>query len=343
LFTNRNHFDTIFYMQKKYLGSVIIMRFPQKTWVAILMVIFLIGCSQSGDNENGEINEIDNHVVEIYTSLYPLQYVTEKIGGNTVTVHSILPPGADAHTYEPTSKEIISIAKGDLFFYLGAGMEAYAETVAQSLASQDVRLVEIGEDETLFIKDEHEHDEHGSGHNEHGHGDLDPHIWLDPIRLVQIAEIVKDELITINPDADEIYEENYQVLITELTALDQSFQDMINKKKNKHILVSHAAYGYWEDKYGIEQISVNGLSSSSEPSQKELTSIIHQTKEYALKYILFEENTSNRVSEIIQDEIGAEAAIIHNLEVLTEDDIKNNEDYLSIMQSNLETLDKVLQ
>lgn len=312
------------------------MRFPQKIWVAILMVIFLIGCSQSGDNKNNEVNENGNYIVEIYTSLYPLQYVTEKIGGNTVTVHSILPPGADAHTYEPTSKEIISIAKGDLFFYLGAGMEAYAETVAQSLASQDVRLIEIGEDKTLFIKDEHDHDEHE-------HSDLDPHIWLDPIRLAQIAEIVKDELITINPDAEEIYEDNYQVLIVELDALDQSFQDMINKKENKHILVSHAAYGYWEDKYGIEQISVNGLSSSSEPSQKELTNIIHQTKEYNLKYILFEENTSSRVSEIIQDEIGAEAAIIHNLEVLTEDDIKNNEDYLSIMQSNLETLDKVLQ
>lgn len=308
------------------------MKSIRATFIFILLSILFIGCSQSNDiNKNNEF--------EIYTSLYPFQYITEQIGGDTVAVHSILPPGADAHTYEPTSKEVISIAKGDLFFYLGAGMESFAETVAESLASQDVKLIEIAGDKSLFINGEHEHDDdHG-----HHHSDYDPHVWLDPLRLIQIAEIIKDELISLNPDAKELYEENYQALNVDLTLLDKSFQDMIEKKKNKQILVSHAAYGYWEDRYGIEQISVNGLSSSSEPSQKELTDIIRQTKKYNLKYILFEENTSNRVSEIIQDEIGAEAAVIHNLEVLTEQDIKDNKDYLSIMQSNLDTLDKVLQ
>lgn len=326
------------------------MKFPQAIWITFMLAIFLIGCSQvdNTNNQNAKANQNDYddyEFFEIYTSLYPLQYVAEQIGGDTVNVHSILPPGADAHTYEPTSKEIISIAKADLFFYLGAGMEAYAETVAASLASQDVGLIEIGEDQSLFIKDEHGHDEeHDDGHeHHHNHGDLDPHVWLDPNRLIQIAEIVKEELITLNPDTKEIYEENYESLIADLAVLDQSFQDMINTKEHKHILVSHAAYGYWEDRYGIEQISVNGLSSSNEPSQKDLAEIIKQTKEYDLKYILFEENTSNRVSEIIQEEIGAETAIIHNLEVLTEKDIENNEDYLSLMQSNFEVLDKVLQ
>src|SRR5699024_7190737 len=132
------------------------------------------------------------------------------IGADTVTVHSLLPLGADAHTYEPTSKEIISIAKGDLFFYLGADMEAFAETVAESLDSQNVKLIEIGKDKSLFIKGDHDHDnEH---HHEHEHGDYDPHIWLDPIRLVKIAEIIKDELISFQPDHKDTYEENYQTL-----------------------------------------------------------------------------------------------------------------------------------
>src|SRR5690625_2977274 len=307
------------------------MKFSRAIWIAFFMAISLLGCSQTNDSD--QINK-NNHLI-LYTSLYPLQYVAEQIGGNTISVHSILPPGADAHTYEPSSKDIISIAKGDLFFYLGAGMEAYAETVAQSLASQDVKLVEIGEDTSLFIKDESDHD------HDH-HGDYDPHIWLDPIRLAQVAEIIKNELITSNPNLKDLYEENYQILVDRLTELDQSFQHVISKKENKHILVSHAAYGYWEDRYGIKQISVHGLSSSDEPSQKELTSIIQQTKEYHLKYILFEKNTSNRVSEIIRDEIGAKTEVIHNLEVLTEQDIEDNQDYLSIMEANFDTLDKVL-
>lgn len=306
--------------------------------LTLLFSIALIGCSHSDNNKNEK-----NKKPEIYTSLYPFQYVTEQIGGDTVIVHSIIPPGADAHTYEPTSKEIISIARGDVLFYLGADMEAFAETVAESLASQNVKLIEIGQDKTLFIKHEHSYDhDHNDDHGYH-HSDYDSHIWLDPIRLIQIAKIIRNELTILNPDAEEVYEKNYQLLEADLRLLDESFQDIIDQKENKHILVSHAAYGYWEDQYGIKQISVNGLSSSSEPSQKELTNIIQQTREYDLEYILFEQNTSNRISEIIQDEIGAEAAVIHNLEVLTEEDIENNEDYFSIMQSNLETLDKVLQ
>lgn len=317
------------------------MKFSKVIWISILMTILLIGCSQpdNADHQNGQNN--NNNDLEVYTSLYPLQYVTEQIGGDSITVHSILPPGADAHTYEPSSRELITIAKGDLFFYLGAGMEAYAETVAQSLTSQDVKLVEIGEDTSLFIKDESDHDhDHGHGHDHHG--DYDPHIWLDPIRLAQVAEIIKNELIALNHNHKDRYEENYQVLVDQLTELDQSFQNVISHKKNKHILVSHAAYGYWEDRYGIKQISVHGLSSSDEPSQRELTNIIQQTEEYHLKYILFEKNTSNRVSEIIRDEIGAEIEVIHNLEVLTEQDIEDDQDYLSIMQANFDTLDKVL-
>lgn len=312
------------------------MKISKAIWITLLMIVLFTGCASQNHSES-QNNQKNN--LEIYTSLYPLQYVIEQIGGDSITVHSILPPGADAHTYEPSSKEIIKIAKGDLFFYLGAGMESYAETIAKSLDSQEVKLIEIGEDTSLFMKSEsdHHHDDHGD------HGDYDPHIWLDPIRLTQIAEVIKNELISSNPNEKDLYEENYYILVDKLTELDQSFQAVMDIKKNKHILVSHAAYGYWEDRYGIKQISVNGLSPSHEPSQKDLTNIIQQTKAYQLHYILFEKNTSNRVSEIIKDEIGAEIEFIHNLEVLTEEEIENNQDYLTLMQSNLEILDKVME
>jgi zinc transport system substrate-binding protein len=308
------------------------------------------GCSQSKQQtpETDGKGKSQNNKLEIYTSLYPIQYVTERIGGDTVSVNSVYPPGVDAHTYEPTSREMIAIAKSDALIYLGAGMESFAETVAESLSSQDIELIEIGKDKSLFLKDEnghdHLHDDHDKGeeHEHHHHGDYDPHLWLDPLRLVEVSEIVKEALISLNPEEKAVYEENFTNLKEDLTLLDNAYKETLEKKENKHILVSHAAYGYWQDRYGIEQIAVNGLSSSNEPSQKQLTNIINKSKEYNLKYILFEQNTSNRVSEIIRDEVGAETAVIHNLEILTEEDIKNNEDYLSLMEYNLDVLDKVM-
>ena len=109
------------------------------------------------------------------------------------------------------------------------------------------------------------------------------------------------------------------------------------------MIVSHAAYGYWEEVYGIHQIPVTGLSPSDEPSQKELEKIIKMANEKQIKYILFEQNVTPKVAEIIQKEINAEPLYLHNLESLTKEDRKNGEDYFSLMRKNLETLDKALK
>ncbi|WP_249871208.1 metal ABC transporter solute-binding protein, Zn/Mn family [Oceanobacillus saliphilus] len=343
-----------------------------KTMILVLFFsIIIAGCSSANDvsSHQGEDQ------LEIYTSIYPIQYAVERIGGDTVSAKTVYPPGVDAHTYEPTTKDMTTIADSTAFIYMGAGMEGFAESAAAALASQDVTLIEIGvhdelyhtgtrtedghdehsthsEDEDGHTEDEHAHDNHSDhsdeehdeseeadSHDGHNHGDQDPHIWIDPLRMIAMAEIIKNELVIVNPEEEALYNENFAALEAELHELDENYQDVLGTKKDKHILVSHAAFGYWEDRYGIEQIAINGLSSSNEPSQRELTEIIDQAREYDLDYIIFEQNSSNRVSEVIQGEIGVDSLTIHNLSVLTEEDINNDEDYISLMNYNLEILD----
>ncbi len=159
--------------------------------------------------------------------------------------------------------------------------------------------------------------------------------------MIEISRIIKDEMIALNPDAKADYNANYDALEAELLALDEEFSELLEMKENKHIIVPHAAYGYWEERYGIEQIAISGLSSSQEPSQKQLTEVIDKAEEHNLDYILYEQNSPNRLSEVIQEQIGAEALTIHNLSVLTDEDINNHEDYISLMKYNLEILDQV--
>ncbi|MFC3039817.1 metal ABC transporter solute-binding protein, Zn/Mn family [Virgibacillus xinjiangensis] len=340
----------------------------------ILIALVVAGCSSA---EQASPNK-ETEGLTIYTTLYPIQYAAERIGGDTISVESVFPPGVDAHTFEPTTRDMTTIADGDAFIYMGAGMEGFAETAAEALSSQEVEMVELGQNEELFqpsegsAEDEHndeahehhdgdehhedeQHDEgehqdaHGENQDSHGHegddghnhGDHNPHVWLDPVRMIEMAEMVKEELIELNPEAEQTYEENFTSLKDDLHQLDEEFVSSIGNKEDKHILVSHAAYGYWEERYGIEQISVNGLSSSSEPSQKELTQIIDLADEYDLEYMIYEQNSSNRVSEIIQEQLGMKKAQIHNVSVLTEEDIDNGEDYLSLMKQNIEVLDEV--
>lgn len=318
------------------------MKIHQGVFILVITLIMASGCSATSSETD------DNADLTIYTSIYPIQYAVERIGGDSVDTESVYPPGVDAHTYEPSSKEMTSIAEGNAFIYLGAGMEGFAETAAQSLESQDVALIEIGADEALFHKKtsengSHDHDNHnGNDHDEHDdrRHDQNPHIWLDPERMIDMADIIKTKLIELNPDKTEHYNQNFAALKGDLLTLDQQFRETLEPKENTKIIVSHAAYSYWEEQYGIEQIAISGLSSSDEPSQKELTTIIDQANEHNLDYILFEQNSSDRVSEIIQDQISAKSLQLHNLSVLTEADIENGEDYLSLMKHNLQVLDQ---
>src|SRR5690625_3185895 len=103
---------------------------------SVILSLILVGCSHTGSN-----NQADTELV-IYTPIYPIQCVTEEIGGEIATVESVYPPGVDAHTYEPATKEVTAIGGSDAFIYLGAGMEGFAETTAEALHSKDVSLIE---------------------------------------------------------------------------------------------------------------------------------------------------------------------------------------------------------
>lgn len=173
------------------------------------------------------------------------------------------------------------------------------------------------------------------------HTDHDPHIWMDPLRMIDMAEIIKEELTELDPGSVEIYEENFNTLKNKLTELDQRFTDLLSEKENKYIIVPHSAFGYWEERYGVEQITISGLSSSEEPSQKDLVEVMEAAETFDIEYILYEQNSDNRLARVVEDEIGAQNLMIHNLEVRTEEDIENDEDYISLMEYNLEILDEV--
>ncbi len=309
----------------------------------LLISILMIGCSQK-QNEIDQPAKGANDTLTIYTTLFPIEDFTKKIGGTHVNVKSIIPPGINAHTFEPTTKTMIEIAEGDAFIYSSEVMEPYADKIADALKDENVKMVEASDGITMIKHNDNEenHEEEHSD-DEHTHGDVDPHVWIDPILSIKLAENIKDSLIELKPEATEDFNANFNTLKLQLEQLNGSFEKLIKGKESPKILVSHAGYGYWEKRYGIKQISITGLSSTNEPSQHQLQEIIDNAKASKIKYIIFEQNVTPKVAEIIKNEIHADVLRIHNLSVLTEEDINNNEDYFSLMEKNIETLKKALE
>ncbi|WP_458412418.1 metal ABC transporter solute-binding protein, Zn/Mn family [Schinkia sp. CFF1] len=316
-----------------------------------IMSTVLFGCGSNQDQvKTDQGNEKGNQTLKIYTTLFPIEDFTKKIGGSYVDVVSIIPPGTNAHTYEPTTKTMINIAKGDAFIYSSEVMEPYALKIADALKNEQVKIIEATNGIQMLNASEEADGHHDVAQgttaekkDEHGHGDIDPHVWMDPILSVSLAKNIKDSLVELKPEAADEFEANFNKLRLELEELDGSFADLTKGKTEPKILVSHAGFGYWEKRYGIKQISITGLSSTNEPSQQQLQNIIDVAKANKIKYIIFEQNITPKIAEIIKNEIGAKVLHIHNLSVLTDDDIKNNEDYFSLMNKNIETLKIALQ
>ncbi|MDR7079806.1 zinc transport system substrate-binding protein [Neobacillus niacini] len=321
----------------------------------LTLSLLLTGCGSKEVVKTGENNEKSS--LTVYTTIYPLEDFTKKIGGEFVEVKSIYPPNVDAHTYEPSTKEMITIANSDLFIYTGAGIEGFAEKATEALKKEEVQILKAADGIDLIESshsDEHheddnehsEEEEHAESeaHEEkgHDHGDLDPHVWLDPVLSIDLANNIKNSLSELMPEHATEFETNFKQLKNELEKLDQEFKTTIESSKTRNLLVSHAAYGYWEKRYGIETIAITGLSPTQEPTQKELQAIIEESTEHNVHYVIFEQNVSPKIAKIIQEEIGAKSLTLHNLEAVTEENIKQKDDYFSIMRKNLETIKTVL-
>jgi zinc transport system substrate-binding protein len=323
-----------------------------KKWAVIAALsLALAACSNEEDTTAPSSEESGDNKLTVYTTIYPLEYFAERIGGDTVNVESIMPAGADEHTYEPTTKTIMELAEADLFLYNGLNLEPFAEKAKETLAGEDVKIVNVGDHVDAGVggheghsheatEDDHAPDETAA--DGHDHGGVDPHIWINPMLAVEMASVVKDELVMLSPDGKETYDKNFDMLKADLKTLDEDFHTVVDAAGKKEILVSHAAYGYWEESYGIEQLSIAGLSSTEEPSQKELKEIADTATKHGIKYVIFEQNITPKVAKVIQNEIDADSLRLHNLSTLTEKDIENGEDYISIMEQNIKTLKTAL-
>jgi zinc transport system substrate-binding protein len=307
--------------------------------IILLPFILLISLVITACSTEKEQSEIKNEQLTIYSTVFPLQYFTERIGGKYVNVNTIYPPGADEHTFEPSQKDMIKLADSDLFFYIGLGLEGFVEKAKDSLKNENVSLIPTAEN--LILDPAEEHEEH-EVHEDDGHGDFNPHVWLDPVYSKEMAAVIRDSLIEKMPQKTETFNQNYQKLADELDQLHAEFESTIQNAKHKDFLVTHAAFSYWEQRYGLEQISISGLSTTNEPTQRELEKIISLADKEGLHYILFEQNVPSKLAEIVQKEIGAKALPVHNLGILTKENIKNNETYFSLMEQNLDSLKTAL-
>jgi zinc transport system substrate-binding protein len=268
----------------------------------IAMAAALSGCG-SGSN-GGAAGK-----TSVIAGFYPLAYAAEQIGGDSVEVTNLTPPGVEPHDVELSVRDVEKVRSADVVLYLGSGFQPALEHAVD------------GADETVDLLDTVEL--HGS----------DPHVWLDPLRYEQIAKRIGEVLP--RPAAAAAFGNR-------LEKLHGDFKFALADCDRRTIVTSHEAFGYLAQRYGLEQIAITGLSPESEPTPRTLEHVIDQVRESGATTVFFETLVSPRIAETVARETGAHTAVLNPIEGLTDHELARGENYFSVMRENLATLRKAL-
>ena len=277
--------------------------------------------------------------VEVTAAFYPLQWVSERVGGEHVTVTGLTRPGAEPHDLELTPKAVAGLAASDLVVHLEGFQPAVDEAV--STQAPDAGLdVSPAADLTLAATEDG-HDHSGESAEEHrSHDDeaaaTDPHFWLDPLRLRSVATTVAERLATQDPAHAADYRANATALAADLEALDAEFATGLAQCRSDELVTAHAAFAYLADRYGLRQEGIAGISPDTEPDAATLRELAAHVDEQGVATIYTETLVDPALAQTLARETGAGVAVLDPLEGLT--DASAGTDYLEVMRSNLAVL-----
>lgn len=310
--------------------------------ILVFLSVVIIFLGKSTFNKISKNTEIDNSPrLKIYTSVYPIYDFVSKIGKDKVEIVSLIRSGEDAHSFEPTAKDLMGIENADIVFYNGAGLETWIDKIQKSVSNKNLKFVNLSETVDLISGESDSHDDHDDEHNleDHSHShEYDPHIWLSSLNVVVMANVILENLSQLDPQNSDYYTSNYTEFVDSLVKLHLSYIENLSSLNKNEILVTHKAYGYLCELYGISQISINEGVENGEASPSKLIEIIKYIKDNNIKYILTDGLSSQKIAESIMSETGSEILVLSTLESLSEEEILNNDDFFSIMYKNLDVL-----
>ncbi|MFI3065288.1 ZinT/AdcA family metal-binding protein [Streptococcus suis] len=293
--------------------------------------LLLGACGNSTASEDGKLN--------IVTTFYPVYEFTKQVAGDEANVDLLVKAGTEVHGYEPSAKDIARIQEADAFVYENENMETWVHDVEGSIDTEKVNVISATEGMLLLPGGEEEHE--GHDHSEEGHSHAyDPHVWLSPERAITLVENIRDSLVAKYPEKKDAFETNAAAYIEKLDALDAKYSETLSAAKQKYFVTQHTAFAYLTLDYGLKQVSITGVAADEDPTPSRLAELTEYINKYGIKYIYFEENASKSVAETLAKETGVQLDVLNPLESLTDEDMKNGKDYISVMEDNLTALEK---
>lgn len=308
----------------------------QIKYFVLILVFFLSACQNKPTQSVTSVSK----KLSIVTTLFPLYDFARTIAGDKANVILLLPPGVEAHSFEPKPSDMITISKADIFIYTNPTMEQWATKLLESVATPALKVVDASIGTMILPAVKNKNEEHQYADNKHHHGGgIDPHLWLDFKNAEKIVDNLTAAIVEKDPSNSHFYSNNAAAYKKELSKLDAEFSSGLkNCRTRTFIHGGHYAFGYLANRYGLTYNSAQAMNPDSEPTPSTITELLKLTRANGLAYVYSEELVSPRTSEMIAKEVGLKILMLHGAHNISKDDLSGGATFIGLMRKNLENL-----
>lgn len=292
------------------------MRRLARSWSFILFLAFVLASCSGGA------------APDILTTTTILADVARNVVGDQFTVESLLPAGADPHSYQPVPQDAAKVKGSKVLVIHGADYESFMQPLLENADGKE-HLIDASTGLRL-LSDE---------------GGTDPHLWLDPNNVIAYTDNIREGLKQFDPDGAEIYDANANTYIDKLMELDAWINGQVAQiEPQRRVLVTnHEAFGYFAERYGFRVVGaiIPSFSSDASPSAQQMADLIEQIKVHQVPAIFLDASDNPELAQQIAAETGVRVVTDLHLESLTNGGPAGT--YIDMMRDNVTKIVKALQ
>ena len=309
----------------------------QRTGLLALALV-LVGCvapRQTNDSSSG------GKGFKVMTTFLPITLFTRAVAGDCADVTALIPPNTGPHDFQSKPGDLAALREARVLVKNGLGMEAFLEKLVSSSGNSQLVVIDSSRGiATIDSPEEPGHTEAEDGKEQghgHAHGEVNPHIWLDPLRAVQQVENIRDGLVKADPSCAEGYRRNAEAFTTQLRALNTELAGQLKPFQGKTFVAFHDFAPYFAERFGLKaefMVDVPEINPSPADLQR-VSEIVERTQ---LRALLTEPQEGNRSFNALARDLGVKISVFDPMETASEQASRDPGTYLSVMRRNVADL-----
>ena len=297
---------------------------------ALLLMLLLVSCSNSQKTDRNS----DQSKLNVVTTFLPITLFTEAVAGECATVTSLIPPNLGPHDFQATPADISALSNASVLVKNGLGMEYFLDKLITSANNNSLQVVDTSRG-VAVIRSDDDQDEAKQGDQEYG--EVNPHIWLDPLRAVQQVENIRDGLVKADPDCADGYTKRAAAYASQLKGLNTTIATQLKPFRGKTFIAFHDFAPYFAERYGLKADFVVDVPEMN-PTPEDLQRVSKKVQQSQLKALLSEPQEGDRSFNALALDLGVKVVTFDPLETGSEQASKQPDTYFKVMDKNVVSL-----